>query len=176
MNRIAGIIDMDGFTIERKFYCKELGILELGKTEATSHIFDLGVNWTNLSKKDKTQCLFLISNIHKLPFYTPIEDNPLPLEELDNIVEDFYKNVKTSQRDIVAYKGGIFERDLLKKLKIPSINLEQFGCPRCIHLLDKLVWLETCNHHTSPNCYEHCAKIEVEAFGAWVREELSWDS
>ena len=34
MNDVVGIIDMDGFMIEKKFYCKELGVLKVGEEEA----------------------------------------------------------------------------------------------------------------------------------------------
>ena len=39
MNDVIGIIHMDGFMIERKFYCKELGVLKVGEEEASSFIF-----------------------------------------------------------------------------------------------------------------------------------------
>ena len=29
----------------------------------------------------------------------------------------------------MAYKGGHLERDLLKELNIPTVNLEDLGCP-----------------------------------------------
>ena len=31
MNTIGGIIDMDGFTVNKKFYCKELGMLRINE-------------------------------------------------------------------------------------------------------------------------------------------------
>ena len=43
MNTIGGIIDMDGFTINKKFYCKELGILKMDKEVAISYHFDIGI-------------------------------------------------------------------------------------------------------------------------------------
>ena len=58
MNRIVGIIDMDGFTIAKKFYCKELGVLQIGNDEGSSYHFNLGINWQDLSVKDRQQCKF----------------------------------------------------------------------------------------------------------------------
>ena len=37
LSDVAGIIDMDAFTIEKEFYCKELGILKVG--DLTAHSF-----------------------------------------------------------------------------------------------------------------------------------------
>ena len=30
LSDVAGIIDMDGFSIEKEFYCKELGMIKVG--------------------------------------------------------------------------------------------------------------------------------------------------
>ena len=76
MNNIGGIIDMDGFTVNKTFYCKEIGI-----------------------------------------------------------------------------------------------NLETLGCPKADHLFKNLIWLETCGHHIGADPYKHCPKVEVEAFGAWLKEK-----
>ena len=35
LSDIVGILDMDGFLINKKFYCKELGLLKVG--DATAH-------------------------------------------------------------------------------------------------------------------------------------------
>ena len=37
MNTIGGIIDMDGFEINKTFYCKEIGLLNMNGEVATSH-------------------------------------------------------------------------------------------------------------------------------------------
>ena len=50
MNDAVGIIDMDGFMIEKKFYCKKLGVLNVREEEASS-IFDTGIRWRDLTPK-----------------------------------------------------------------------------------------------------------------------------
>ena len=47
MNTIGGIIDMDGFKINKKFYCKELGILRMDKEVAV--INKITINFPKLS-------------------------------------------------------------------------------------------------------------------------------
>ena len=140
MNTIGGIIDMDGFVVNRTFYCKEIGMLNLQEEVAVSYHFKMPFKWVDLSSKDRRSCAYLIEHIHKLPFHTT---ESLPLTCLDNIVRNFYRDVGEK---VIAYKGGHIERDLLKKLNIPGINLEIFGCPKADHLFSKLAWLETCGN------------------------------
>ena len=80
-----GIIDMDGFVIERKFYCKELGIIKRGEDAAKTYLFDIGLRWADLSAKDQKTCMFLTKHIHKLPFH--FSRGSLPLDHLHNIIK-----------------------------------------------------------------------------------------
>ena len=83
MNQIAGIIDMDGFTIARKFYCKELGTINIKHDEGASYHFNLGIKWNDLSIKDRKNCTFVSTKIHKLQFEDP---KGIPLTNLNGIV------------------------------------------------------------------------------------------
>ena len=168
MNRIVGIIDMDGFTIAKKFYCKELGVLKIGNDEGLSYHFNLGIKWQDLRTEDQQNCKFVVKKINKLHFEDP---DGIPLANLEGIVQEFYECIKCNTFSTIGYKGGHFERDLLRKLKIPSVNLEDFGCPKAVHLFDKLIWLETCGRHIGKDPYLHCPKVEVEAFGHWLKEK-----
>ena len=171
MNNLVGIIDMDGFTVTKKCYCKELGVLQVGEDVGASYLFDIGIRWLDLAVKDRKNCMFLTRNIHKLPFNNPQGSNPIPLGNLEDIVEHFYEGVRRDECSTIAYKGGHFERDLLRRLKIPSINLENLGCPKAEHLFNRLIWLETCGYHIGEDPYLHCPKVEVEAFACWLKEE-----
>jgi hypothetical protein len=69
--------------------------------------------------------------------------------------------------------GGHYERDLLNRLNIPGVNLEACGCPRAEVLFDQLGWLETCGKHlTTVEAYRHCPKLETEAFGYWLNQNV----
>ena len=162
------------FFTEMKALCKELGLLKVGEDTASSFFFDIGVRWSDLSQKDERHCKFLIENIHKLPLGVPRGTKAFPLKSLEGIVVDFYESVKKNKESTLAYKGGNLERALLKRLRIPSVNLESFGCPKAEALFDALVWLETCGNHTELNAYHHCAKVEVEAFGHWLANQVYW--
>ena len=52
LSDVVGIIDMDGFMVKGKFYCKELGLLKVGDATARSFFFDIGIRWSNLTAKD----------------------------------------------------------------------------------------------------------------------------
>jgi hypothetical protein len=108
--------------------------------------------------------------IHKLPFGVPCGTEAFQISDLEVTVENFYGEACKNSNSTIAYKGGHFEKDLQAKLKIPSVNLECFGCPKAEKLFDKFIWLETCGRHTSFDAYHHCAKVEVEAYAMWLKE------
>ncbi len=121
---------MDGFFVRKTFYCKELGTLKVGADEASSSLFYIGIRWWDLTPKEQRQCMFVTKNIHKLPFGVPQGVHVFQLNNLNIIVKDFYNCVKSNSLSSVAYKGGHFEWDLLKKLQIPTTNLESLGYPK----------------------------------------------
>jgi hypothetical protein len=41
---IVGILDMDGFQIGNNFFCKELGVIKVGDSGASSFFFDIGLH------------------------------------------------------------------------------------------------------------------------------------
>ena len=97
-----------------------------------------------------------MKHIHKLPFGVPSGVLAYELSALQEIVTEFYREVKRNERSTMAYKGGHFEKDLLARLHIPSLNLECFGCSKVGELIDQMIWVETCGNHTMCNAYLHC--------------------
>ena len=170
MNTIVGIIDMDGFTANKTFHCRELGLINVNEDTGISYHFNTGLNWSDLSLKDRKSCAYVCHHIVKLPFTARQE---LPLSNLPTIVKDFYADMKTSKTSTLAYKGGHFEKDILRNLNIPSLNLELFGCPKVDHLFDNLIWLETCGKHFDINPHRHCPKVEVEVYRTRLKENMN---
>ena len=168
MEKVVGIIDMDGYQIGKTFFSKVLGTLQVGEDEVQSFFFDICVRWNDLSEKEKRTCSYVQRKIHRLPFGVPNGTEAHPIASLGKIVADFYNKVKKSSDSTIAYKGGHYERDLLNLLKIPSVNFESFNCPKAEALLSALVWMDKCSNHTVSNAYHHCGKFEVEAFGCWL--------
>ena len=110
--------------------------------------------------------------IHKLPFGVPPEIYAQPLASLENIVANLFKQVRKNSNSLIGYKGGHFEKHLLAFLSIPAVNMEKFGCPKAASLIKEMIWLETCGHHVVAEAYEHCPKVEVEAYGLWLEDQL----
>ena len=171
MEKEVGILDMDGYTVERKFYCKQLGMLKVGDAYVKSIFFDTGLRWSNLSEKDIRSAVYVRTCIHKLPFGVPTEFKPVDFAILVGSSVIFTIWSRSTKESLLAYKGGHIERDLLERLNILSINLETLGCPKACDLFDDMIWLETCGNHTVLNAYAHCSKVEVEAFGQWVESQ-----
>ena len=168
MDNIVAIMDMDGFTVNKQFLCRELGLIKHDEETAKSYDFNIDIRWSNLSPKDLKNCLYVGKYIHKLPLVAA--RGSLPLSKLDTIVKDFYYETKDTEKSAIAYKGGCLERNLLTKLNIPNVNLECFGCPKAELLFDNLIWLETCGQHFGKDTYKHCPKVEVEAFCSWLKK------
>ena len=91
---IVGIIDMDGFMINKKYYCKELGLLNVGDVAAQSYFFDLGVQWSQMSLKDRRTCAYVTKDMYKLPFGVPQGVRAYELSALEEIVAAFYCEAK----------------------------------------------------------------------------------
>ena len=161
LSEIVAIIDMDGYHIQGKFLCKEMDLLKVGDTEAKSFFFDINLRRGDLTHKDRK---------YKLPFGVPRGVKAFQVSELETIVENFYIETHKNPDSTFAFKGGHYEKDLLAKLNIPSVNLEWFDCPKAEKLFDQLIWLETCGNHIENNAYQHCAKVEVEAYALWMRK------
>ena len=170
VSEIVAVIDMDGYQIQNKFLSKEMGLLKVGDTEAKSFFFDINLRWGDLTHKDRKTCSYVQNRIHKLPLGVPRGIKAFQISELEAIVENFYIETRKNPDSTIAYKGGHYEKDLLAKLNIPSVNLEYFGCPKAGELFDQLIWLETCGNHIEDNAFQHCAKVEAEAYALWMRQ------
>ena len=141
LENIIAILDMDGFVVNRHFYCQDLGVLRFGDLYAESYFFDIGLRWSDLTPKDQRSCECVQTYIHQLPFDVPDGIDALPLRLLEDIITDFYLDARRASTSVMAYKGrdfeSHFERDVLTRLGIPAIDLEQYGCPKAEKLMDR---------------------------------------
>ena len=97
-------MDMDGFTINRKFYCKELALIKVRDVTAKSFFFDLGLRESDLSPKDKRTYL---------PFGVPPSVNAFKISALEANVDDFYHEIKV---DTNSYYNWLKKADTTKKI------------------------------------------------------------
>ena len=116
LGNVMGILDMDGFCIGGRFFCKELGMWKVGNIYAESHFFDIGMKWRDLDAGARRQCSYVIRNVHCLPFGVAEGSGAVDLERLEGIVMEFYRRHRTDVVRLLAYKGSCYERDLLDRL------------------------------------------------------------
>ena len=65
--------------------------------------------------------------------------------------------------DLVVYKGGDIERNLLNNMGVCCINLEILGCDKYVDLLTKYgIVPECCPYHLTGQY--HCSMHEVKIF------------
>jgi len=103
---------------------------------ATSLHFQPSFKYYQLSAKEKRQVDYVYKHVHALPFNAHPRELALPSRIVPQVVRALYLLNRCHGLDVVAYKGGHLERDLLKKLNIPSLNLEEYGCPKANQLPD----------------------------------------
>jgi hypothetical protein len=96
---------MDGFFIQKRFLCKEFGILKVADVSAKSYFFDFDLCLSDLDEKSRRHCLYLKYKTHHLPFGLPPNSNAIKLVELETIVRSFYDNYKTDHKSKIAYKA-----------------------------------------------------------------------
>ena len=106
LSDVVGIMDMDGFMVNKIFYCKELVVLKIGDVVARSFFFDLGLRWSDLTQKDRRTCKYVESFVHKLPFGVRRGSEALGISTLERIVADFYRENKQNADSRIAYKGA----------------------------------------------------------------------
>ena len=66
-NRHRGCDGHGRLSIGEKFYCKGLGLIKIGDTEAISFFFYMSLRWNELTLKNRRTCTYVQKKIHKLP-------------------------------------------------------------------------------------------------------------
>lgn len=162
IDNICGLIDLSGSIVNGNFITREFGYVGMGRQfkDTKSSLFDFKpfmtdmVDLSRLSrhKKTKTRREIIVYNIN----------------DLDDHVVRFYDAVKTKRKDVLGYKGGHVEKDILEDLDIPSVNIEDMGCPRFDDLRCERFNRLACQYHRNQSL--HCPKAEVAAFKEWLEE------
>lgn len=182
-HRITHILDLDGFILSSGFLCKELALIEVASGKLLHSKFRLDCNFEQLDAIDRKRVEYVTNYVHGITF----ADSPDEIFSQTDVAIVLFNLLRNGYHKLsnvlVGYKGGTLERDLLFKLRIPSINLETIACPKFDilfnditykHLIDDCAtqWrdmLQNCPLHNTKNqtITFHCAKIEVIVFRAW---------
>ena len=166
---ICCIIDFDGFHVDKLgFLTREFGFIGMHDENPRSHRYNLTKFWSKTSEKSKKTIFFCKKNIHGMSF------RPMPSEivksysNFEKDVKDFYLECCSTRKCAVGFKGGHVERDLLQKLRIPYINLEEYQVPK-FDILNRDGKYNDFNCGYHQNLY-HCPKAEVMAFRDCLRD------
>lgn len=169
-------IDLDGFHVGDKFLARELGWcapLTVNREAYGVRHFTHDHTWDMLSHKDVKKVAYVKRHVTGLSFRpSPVEycyGPVLQQEDLPLTVLKLWKQYKTSECDIVAYKGGTLEKRLLTLLNIPSLDLEQKQCPKFKQLyFESSSSFPKCPCHIHSTEFDvHCAMSECYAFTKW---------
>lgn len=163
-HKICGIIDFAGSRYNGMFLVREVGYIGLGRSvkKAKGEVFDYKPYM--LSFADAPSPKKARTSAPPPPPQMEVSD----LRDLDRHILDFYEKVKTKVKNVVAFKGGECEKEVLERLGIPFKNLEDLGCPKYNEMDTKKFRSFACKYHKNKDL--HCPVAEVAAFKTWLLE------
>lgn len=188
VSRIKYLIDIEGFRVGTRFMVKELGILDMDERLVWSRYFAVG-RFSDLTTADRRQAIYVTNNVHGLRY----EDRPG--DESQEMVHDLVRRLAkraANEGRLVAYKGGHYERDLLREVGYGdcAFNIEALGCPRFELLANEHEdWYimgkqYQCKRHVTPKGVLppraaefragvrkrilHCPRVELWCFMLWL--------
>ena len=166
------IIDLDGFVVRNSFQTRELGYYTWQGDKGV-HFFDIDHRYTyqKIRQKDRATIDYVSKCVTGLPYRPAQCERPVyQQKDLRKVIRNLYLEFRTEQRTHIGFKGGHFEKDLLRDLSIPYVDIEEWGCPK----YDDLAVTKRpdgCGCHSDDERF-HCAQAECEAFWNWTRIAL----
>ena len=160
MKRVSMVLDFEGFTVGKRFYVREVGSFNW-RGDATHTKFKMPMRLNQLSKKDRASASYVTRKIHGLGFDTTSGENAQPQGSVADHVKALYNDSRAPELDVVAFKGGHVERDLLQRLNIPFLDLEEYGCPKMYRLMRFGGENMGCGEHRG---LLHCSMMECWLF------------
>lgn len=161
-NKVCGIIDFSGSNYRGNFLVREVGMVGIGRRfrRAKGEVYDFRPFIISMAEDFSPQ-----RKRRKTFRYRRRRMKIFDLDDLEDRLLHFYDTVRTRRRDVIAYKGGIIERDILEDLGIPYLNLEDLGCPRWDDMQSRKYEELSCEYHGRRNL--HCPISEVASFKKW---------
>ena len=171
-------IDIDGFRLQDgTFITRELGWCDGEVKRVGSFHYDHGYRWENMSPTDRKTIQFVKNRVAGLPFRpSPDERRRYFLRRQEDLEHDILRLYNDSMEgtpkycNVVAYKGGTLERNILNKLQIPSFNLEELSCPKYDVLAKLYGRTFNCKCHLVGDF--HCSEDEAYMFMQWFKKHF----
>lgn len=164
------------------FLCREAAITILGPQGLVSRSAFFQIpkrQWTDVDMKS---IRYNSKNVHGLGIIPAKTECPqYQQHQLGDVMREWYKLTKSIthlRRPVIAYKGGIYECDMLRAMCIPSLDLENFGCKKAEQLSE--LFPEVQQHHHQchmqnhswaklpPGKVLHCPRWEVALFAEYI--------
>jgi hypothetical protein len=160
--RITHIMDCEAYTWCKKSFLREVSVLCRSTNIVTT--YQIYIPNVTLFDENDRGVRYQIRVIHGLPIERHrVDNNFYSYYEMLSILRKMFRNA-----DLVGYKGGNIERDLLNMLGISCINMEIMACPKYEQLLSRYnVKPETCGYHIKRGQY-HCSRHEVKLFSQFL--------
>ncbi len=168
LKKLRYIIDFDGFTVEKKFEVREVGIYDIFTRSSFGRRFKCTRTYNQLSVQERHAALYCIQ-LHQIPFDS---DDDIPGATAQSQLCTYLS--ETLESGFTAgFKGGHFELDVLNQIGYPNVNIETYGCPKISDLSADVLDLELkscalgCKAGT-----EHCPVFETQMFGVWLERNV----
>ena len=169
MDKVCMVVDLEGFTVDKRFYVRELGAFDW-KGRRCNYKFFMPMPFESLSDRDRRSVRYVTRHVHGLPFKPKGFELAMSQEYVEQTLMNLYRRSKTETLDVVGYKGGHVEREVLRKLNIPYLDIEAFGCPKVEGLFHSgMNGTNGCGQHEGQ---VHCSTLECELFWWWVTDYL----
>ena len=167
---VCGVLEMFGFFIGKKFYPREVGMS--GRNGTSSHQkYVIPFEYRQLDLGDQMLVQVCKRHIHGLKFHAREEEHAHERDRLEQDVMDLYESAKSEIRDVIAYRGGQPERELLTKLNIPSLDLNALGYSKLDFLKKSGYQLsDGCDHHIGGSSNIKCAYAVCSIFQKWITD------
>jgi hypothetical protein len=175
---VCAVLDFECFQHKSLLFYREIGFAPIGDTKLINLHVKPGPVPPYTDRAVWKTFNTLKFKVHGLDLYPDDSeaDNVVSQESVAGIIRTLHQYVSTRERNVIAFKGGNFERRLLQELNIPYLNLEDAGCvaysilpreqKRCYRNLD-------CGQHLyTTNDIDHCPMKEVSYYRDWIMQML----
>ena len=181
--QICAIIDVQGFFVQKKFYPRELSIVNSEYNICFEIVPEVNID-TKLDFFKHFSCQQF--QLHGIPIEKVLEDKTKKVfhaSHLKKIVEEIYFRVRTEEKKLLGVKNQQVA-NLLKEFEIPFFNLESEAvggeiCPT-LSIFDKFRFSKYCILHASlkrkfNETVHRCALRKASTIWDWLKCKLDSD-
>ena len=165
MDRLYNVcmaLGLKGYYIAQKSYVREVGTVSWdGSSSHQKHAMPF--KFDDLNSVDKKMAKHRKRHVHGLNFDARENENAHDQTCLELYILNLCEEARSGQVNVVTYREGQVEKELLDKLKIPNIDLKELGCP------ETTPRATGCDFHIDQLC---CAKAECDELWRWIEDTI----